>query len=167
MAKSAATTVAGYLEELPPDRQKIMKAVRAAVKKRLPKGFEEGMDFGMITYYVPKSVLAETYNGHPLMYAAMAAQKYYCVVYLMTANQATPIGKKLAADFAAEGKKLNMGGSCVRFTSLDDISLDAIGNAVAAVPMKKWVEIYEQSRLTTKAGAKKAASKTAAREKAS
>ena len=40
------------------------------------------MQYGMITYIVPLSVLADTYNGQPLMYVALASQKRYMSLYL-------------------------------------------------------------------------------------
>ena len=171
MPRSSATTVSAYIAELPPERRKVVKTVRDALKKRLPKGFVEEMGYGVICYNVPKSVLAETYNGLPLMYAGMAAQKNYCVIYLMTASAGTPAGKRMAAEFAAAGKKLKMGGSCVRFTSLEDISLEALGNALAATSVDDYVALYHKSRLQTVAGRKKAggtvvAKKTTAPRKA-
>lgn len=159
MASSSAKTVAAYLDELPEERRKVISKVRAHVRKRLPKGYDETMAFGMINYIVPKSVVPETYNGQPLCYAAIAAQKNHFAVYLMNAYVGTPVGTKLAAEFKAAGKKLDMGKSCVRFKSLDDISLDAIGNAIAATPVDAYVALYEQARLQTKTGAKKAAAK--------
>lgn len=37
------TTVKQYLDSLPDDRRKAIKAVRAAVNKALPKGYKEGI----------------------------------------------------------------------------------------------------------------------------
>ena len=83
MVSSAAKTVDGYLRELPADRREVISRVRTVVRKHLPRGYEESMGFGMITWSVPLSRLAETYNKQPLMYAALAAQKNFNAIYLM------------------------------------------------------------------------------------
>ncbi len=45
--------------------------------------------------------------------------------------------------WAASGKKLNMGKSCVRFKKLDDVPLKVIGEAIRRVPAKKFIDHYE------------------------
>jgi hypothetical protein len=75
MARSSATTVEAYLAELPDDRRDTVAAVRQVVLDHLPEGYQERMNWGMISYEVPLERYPETYNGQPLMYAALAAQK--------------------------------------------------------------------------------------------
>lgn len=148
----AATTVAEYLNALPADRRAVVSAARDIVKKQLPAGYEELVGYGMIMWSVPLSVLPDTYNGHPLCYVALAAQKNYYSLYLMAATGGGPIAEALAAGFKKAGKKLDMGKSCVRFKSLDDLPLDVIGRSVASVPMEKWIEVYHASRKKTRSG---------------
>ena len=124
MAMSKAKTVADYLDEMSNDQRTSIKKVRAVLRKRLPKGYAETMDFGMITYNVPLSRYPDTYNGHPLMYAALAAQKNYCAVYLMGIYGGGTTAKAFKDAFASAGKKLDMGKSCVRFKSVDDLVLE-------------------------------------------
>src|SRR5688572_28219265 len=81
--KSSAKTVAEYLKSLEPERRKAIEAVRKVILKNLPKGFEEAMSFGAISYQVPLKTLPNTYNGQPLCYAALASQKNFMTVYLM------------------------------------------------------------------------------------
>jgi hypothetical protein len=52
----------------------------------------------------------------------------------------------------AAGKKLDMGKCCVHFESPDDLPLAAIGKLISAISSEKWIAMYEQSRLRTKAG---------------
>ncbi len=141
-----AKTPEEYLKKLPEDRRKALQAVRKVILKNLPEGYEEGAGFGMITYTVPKKVLPETYNGLPLCYAALASQKNYMSVYLMSIYGHKGTEKWFRDAFAAAGKKLDCGKSCVRFKKLEDLPLEVIGEAVARIPMKKWIEIYHQSR---------------------
>src|SRR5262245_11984452 len=139
--QAKATTVTEYLDALPEDRRSAIKAVRAVIKKNIPKGYEEGMEFGYISWTVPLAVYPDTYNGQPLCYAALASQKSHMALYLMCAYADGPLKKKLEAGFKAAGKKLDMGKACVRFRKLDDLPLDVIGEIAGAVPMKRYVEL--------------------------
>ena len=141
MQAKRAKTVAEYIGSLPEDRRGAIKAVRAVVKKNLPAGYKEGIDYGFIGWTVPLSVYPDTYNGQPLCYAALANQKNHMALYLMAAYAEGPIKQRLVKGFRAAGKKLDMGKSCIRFRSLDDLPLDVIAEVAAALPMKKYVEI--------------------------
>ena len=87
-----------------------------------------------------------TYNGHPLCYAGLAAQKNHCAVYLMGVYGSVESGKKFAAAFAAAGKKLDMGKSCVRFKTAADLALDAVGDSIASMTPDAFIAMYERSR---------------------
>jgi hypothetical protein len=146
MAMSKAKTVAGYLKELPPDRRKAVSKVRNVIRKNLPKGYSEMMGYGMIMYGIPLSKYPNTYNKQPLCYAALAAQKNFNSLYMMTAYAPGNHKEKLIAAFKKVGKKLDMGKSCIHFKDPDDLPLDAIGELVSAIPPEKWIQIYESSR---------------------
>lgn len=164
MVSSAAKTVESYLAALPAGRRAIISAVRDVVRKNLPKGYVESMGFGMISYSVPLSRLADTYNKQPLMYAALAAQKNYCAIYLMGVYGDGTNAKRFKEGFERAGKRLDMGKSCVRFKTLDDLPLDVIGETIAAVPVDEYVAIYKRSRLQTKEGQRRAAKKSGAKK---
>ena len=144
MVTSRAATVPDYLAGLPADRRKTIAAVRSVIRKNLPKGYKEAMGYGMICYSVPLSRYPDTYNGQPLCYAALAAQKHYNAIYLMTVYGDAAETRAFKAAFKKAGKKLDMGKSCVRFKTADDLALDAIGNAIAAVPVKAFIARYER-----------------------
>ena len=146
MATSKAKTVAEYLDEQPDDRRKTLSTVRAVVRKHLPKGYRESMGYGMICYTVPIATYPDTYNGQPLCYAALAAQKQKCSLYLMNVYGDTATAKAFKEGFKKAGKKLDMGKSCVRFKTASDLPLDAIGQTIAATPMKEFIGQYERSR---------------------
>ena len=132
MVSSAAKTVDAYLKELPRDRRAAIAKVRALVKKHLPRGFVEGMGYGMITYSVPLKVFSDTYNGQPLGVIALASQKQYMALYL-SVYQDRALERWFRAAYKESGKKLDMGKSCVRFRTLDDLPLDVIAEAVRKV----------------------------------
>ena len=144
--QSDATTVEAYLAELEPDRKTSVSAVRDVILENLPDGYEEVMQYGMISYVVPTSILADTYNGQPLMYAALASQKRHISLYLTNVYGDEGSAAWFRKRYAESGKKLNMGKSCVRFRKLDDLPLDVVGEAIALTPMDEFLEIYRASR---------------------
>ena len=146
MARNTTKTVAEYLKSLEPDRRKAIEDVRAVIRRRLPKGYEELMTPTGITYAVPLARFPDTYNGQPLYYAALASQKNYCVLYLMTVYGHAPTEAKFRKAFKDAGKKLDMGKSCVRFKTVDDLALDAVGDVIASTPPDRYIAFYEQSR---------------------
>jgi len=150
--RSTAKTVPEYIAALPVAQQRVVRQLRAFVRKHLPKGYKEMMGWGVITYAVPLTTLPDTYNGQPLCYAAIAAKKNSYTLYLMT-PYGNPAQKKWMADeFKKRGKKLNMGGSCLHLKSLDDIPLDVVGKVVASVPMDKYIAHYRETRKKTAKG---------------
>lgn len=146
MVKSNASTVAEYLAELPDERRAEVEAVRDVILARLPDGYVEVMDWGLITYSVPLEVSGPTYNKKPLMYAALAAQKNYYAVYLTTVMGDGE--ESFRARWAATGKKLDMGKSCVRFKRAADLPLDVIADEVARLSVEDFVEWHRKARAT-------------------
>jgi hypothetical protein len=146
MATSRVTTVADYLAALPPDRRKVLSAVRKTILDHLPRGYEEAIQYGMIGYHVPLARYPDTYNGQPLAIAALASQKMYMTLYLMSVYADAVARSWFEKAWRARGKKLDMGKSCIRFKSLDDVALDVIGEAIAKVPVEKFIECVEASR---------------------
>jgi hypothetical protein len=144
--KGAGKSVAEYLEELPEDRRKVVESVRRLIRKNLPKGYEEAIGFNMLCYQIPLEKYPDTYNKQPLGYVALAAQKNYVALYLMGAYS-DPVQRKTLEDaFAKAGKKMDMGKSCLRFKTLDDLPVDALGKVIASTPPNKFIELYERTR---------------------
>ena len=146
MVSSAAETVDEYLGELPDDRRAAIAEVRAAILDNLPEGYVETMNWGMITYEVPLETYPDTYNGKPLMYAALASQKKNMAVYLTNVYSDEETEKWFVERYRASGKKLDMGKSCVRFKSLDQLPLDLIGEVIARTPVDEFVGLVEAAR---------------------
>jgi hypothetical protein len=143
---SKASTVDEYLAELPDARRPIIEVVRRTVLDHVPPGIEEGMQYGMIGYLIPLSRYPETYNGQPLTLAALANQKRYISLYLMGISQDGPDASWFEQAWTDAGKKLQMGRSCVRFTKLEDVPLDVVGEAVARISVDEFIEQYERAR---------------------
>lgn len=156
--QSKATTVEQYLAELPDERQQAIQAVRKIILKNLDKDYEEGMQYGMIAYYVPHRVYPAGYHcdpNQPLTFAALASQKNYMSLYLMTIYGSSDKLKWFEQSWAKTGKKLDMGKSCIRFKKVEDLALAVIGEAIKRVAAKKYIEHCEAILKSRKKGAAK------------
>ena len=155
--QSKAATVEAYLAELPGDRREAISAIREVILKHLPNGYEEGMQWGMIGYYVPHTLYPAGYHcqpDEPLPIASLASQKNHMAFY----GFGLYIDEEQAGWFVEEwkkaGKKLDMGKSCVRFKKLDDVALKVIGKAIKRMPVKKYIGLYEKQLKANNAGKK-------------
>jgi len=148
--RSEAATVKQYLAELPEERRKAVEAVRQVILDNLPAGYEEVMNWGMITYQVPFDTYPDTYNGKPLMYAALASQKNYMSLYLTGTYLDEPARKNFVEQYGSTGKKLDMAKSCVRFKKLEDLPLPLIGKAIAAYDAAGFVARVKSLRKQAK-----------------
>ena len=146
MPRSSAATVDKYLRRLPPPQREVVSAVRDLIRRKLPRGYHEVMNWGMISYELPLERYPSTYNGQPLAYAGLAAQKNYFALYLNGAYADPKVHAALAAGFKKAGKKLDMGKSCVRFRSVDDLPLDVIADVIASTPPEKLIAMHEKAR---------------------
>lgn len=144
--RSEAATVKQYLAELPEERRRAIKTVRKTIRANLPSGYEEVMNWGMITYQVPLETYPDTYNGQPLMYAGLASQKNYMAVYLSAVYPDPQALEAFQEAYRATGKKLDMGKSCVRFKALEDLPLDLIGETIAGWSADEFVALTERMR---------------------
>ena len=157
---SKATTVTEYLAQLPDDRRTAIEAVRKVMKKNLPKGFEESMQYGMISYYVPHKIYPAGYHcdpKQPLPFAGLASQKNYMSVYLMCYMD-EQMDKSFRQAWAKSGKKLDMGKCCIRFKKVDDLALDVVAEAIGRLSTDEYIAIYERSITQAPARAKRARS---------
>lgn len=139
-----------YIASLPDGRREAVAAVRDVVRGSLPDGYEEGMQYGMIAWYVPLERLPDTYNGQPLGLAALANQKHYMSLYLNNVYGDPETEAWFRDRFAASGKHLDMGKSCVRFRRLDDLPLDVIGETIARADLDRFVERYREVRASSR-----------------
>lgn len=163
--KNKATTPAEYLASLPDDRRKALEAVRKVIRKNLPKGYAEGIQYGMLGYFVPHSVYPDGYHcdpKQPLPFASIASQKNHMGIYLMCIYSSPEREKWFRKAWTATGKKLDMGKSCVRFKKLEDVPLDVVGEAIRRVPVKDYIAQYEAVLKTV--GKRPAKKKTAAKK---
>lgn len=149
---SDATTVEDYLGTLPEDRRAALTAIRDTVNAHLDAGFEEGMEYGMVTWGVPLSRYPQTYNGKPLGVVSLASQKNHMALYLMCLYADDGLEEWFRQQYVDRGIKLDMGKSCVRFRSLDQVPLDVLAELLRRITPERHIARYEESRALTKKG---------------
>ena len=142
--QSKANTVKQYLNELPNDRKKAISIVRQTILKNLPDGYDEVINWGMITYEVPLETYPNTYNGKPLMYAALASQKNHMAVYLMGCYMVPEVRNEFEKAYNKSGKRFDAGKSCIRFKKIDDLPLDLLGKTIASMDVNEFIELVEK-----------------------
>jgi hypothetical protein len=145
-----------YIAGIPEPRRSAIQRVREVINAYLPDGYREGMAYGMIGWFIPLERYPDTYNGQPLGLVALANQKAYMSLYLNCVYGDATVETRFRERWAATGKKLDMGKSCVRFRALDDLALDVIGDTIARTDVASFIAAYEAARARTSAGRKAA-----------
>ncbi|MEE2888518.1 MAG: DUF1801 domain-containing protein [Planctomycetota bacterium] len=163
---SKPSSVKEYLAQLPEDRREAIEALRKVIRKNIDKKFEEGIQYGMPSYYLPHSVYPNGYHcdpKQPLPFASLSSRKGHIGLHLFCVYTDAELQDWFSSEWKKSGKKLDMGKSCVRVKTLDDVPLDVVGKLFKRVKAKDFVASYEASLsgFTTKkpAGKKKAAKK--------
>ena len=147
--QSSATTPDQYIAELPDDRREVMQKLRETVKKNLPKGFEEIMQYGMISYVVPHTIYPAGYHCKPtdaLPFLSIASQKNHIAFYHMGVYSKPELLKWFTEEYPKHAKgKLDMGKSCIRFKNPQNIPYDLLGELTTKISVDEWIEIYERA----------------------
>ncbi len=141
MPPRISPAVAAFLAAIPAERRAEFARVRDVVRRHLPKGYEEAVEGKLIIWQVPLAKYADTYNGKPLWYAALADGKTKLSLHLLGIYWSKELTQKVTDGFKAIGRKPDMGKGCIRFRKADDLPLDAIGEVVAALPMERYISI--------------------------
>ncbi|MHA2251962.1 MAG: DUF1801 domain-containing protein [Candidatus Kariarchaeaceae archaeon] len=147
--QSKAETVEEYLGELSVDRREILSKVREVVLDNLPDGYEEVMQYGMISYVIPLEVFPKTYNKQPLSYLSLASQKNHIALYMNNIYADKKLKEWFVKEYKASGKKLDMGKSCVRFKKLENLPLDVIAKTVTQTSTDEFITLYKHAKKTS------------------
>ncbi|MFO0946963.1 MAG: DUF1801 domain-containing protein [Planctomycetota bacterium] len=177
--RSSCKTVEEYLATLPEDRRSVLEVVRKVILANLGEGFEEGMQYGMIGYFVPHAVFPAGYHcdpRQPLPYLSLASQKNYMSLYLMCLYMDPSRERRFCEAWANAGKRLDMGKCCIRFKRVDDLALDVLADALRGISAAQHVEAYERAmeqnrdnkakraKSASKSGTSKRSTKTASKK---
>ncbi len=144
-----ASTVTEYLAALPADRREALNEVRRGINRALPPGYKEGIQFGMISWFVPLSTYPAGYGGNKkvaLPLISLASQKSYMALHMICFYGQPALREWFVAQYAKSGKKLDMGQGCLRFKTLPELALDVVAKTVARLPVKEYVAGYEAMR---------------------
>ena len=144
--KVKPTTVEEYLAEQSLERREALGEVRRVILKNLPLGYAEVMQYSMISYVIPLERYPKTYNKQPLAYLSLAAQKRYMSIYLMGVYCDRETESWFVQRYRASGKRLDMGKSCVRFRTLEDLPLDLVGEVISLTSVDNFIGLYEAAR---------------------
>ena len=147
--QSKSTTVAAYMQEVPEERRRVIEALRKVIKQRLPKGFEEQMNYGMIGYVVPHTLYPKGYHckpTDPLPFINIASQKNFIAIYHMGMYADPALLKWFTDAYAKQVKgKLDMGKSCLRFKKPEQVPVDLIGELASKMSPQAWIALYEKA----------------------
>lgn len=144
-----ATSPEDYINQVPEERQAALKKLRKIINKNLPKGFEEGIQYGMIGYYVPHSVYPDGYHCNPkepLPFMSFASQKNSINLYHSGIYSTKAIHDWFVSEYPKYSKlKLDMGKSCIRFKKVNQIPYELIGELSKKLTVQEWINIYESA----------------------
>lgn len=147
--QSSAVTPSEYLESLPEDRKEAMKKLKDIIEKNLPKGFEEGMSYGMMGWAVPHSTYPQGYHCDPklpLPFLSIASQKNFIAIYHMGVYADKNLYDWFIAEYPKHVKtKLDMGKSCIRFKKPETIPYELIGDLASKMTVQQWIDLYESA----------------------
>jgi len=148
-AQRGAATPDAYYAALPAERRPVMQALRKAIAKALPKGFEEAIGYGMPGWVVPLKTYPAGYHcapGTPLPFLSMASQKGSISVYHMGLYADPALLKWFQGECAKRlPKKLDMGKSCLRFKRPEDVPVDLIADLCRRMTPAQWIALYEST----------------------
>lgn len=146
---NTANSPEDYINQQPEERQIILSKLRKTINHNLPKGFEEGMQYGMIGYFVPHSIYPDGYRckpSEPLPFMTFASQKNSVNLYHIGLYSVQEMHDWFVAEYPKHSKrKLDIGKSCIRFNKMDDIPFELIGELCSKITVQEWIAIYEKN----------------------
>lgn len=106
---SKATTIGGYLKELPPERRAALGELRSLIRRIAPKT-KEAMKYGLPSF------------GE---LCALASQKNYMSLYVCESD--------IVKARLAELGKVSCGKGCIRFKRIEDLNLSAVESILCEI----------------------------------
>jgi len=144
------STPKDYIDQLPAERKKAVSKLRSTLRKHLPKGFKEEMNYNMLGYVVPHSIYPAGYHcntSQPLPFINVASQKNFVALYHMGLYADKKLLSWFTKSYAVKVEgKLDMGKSCIRFKKMDNIPYELIGELAGKMSPQDWIKLYEKSR---------------------
>lgn len=142
-----AKTIKEYLEMIPYERREPIQKLRSALQSHLPVGFSEELQYGMIAFVVPLTTYPKGYHAKkntPLPFISIASQKHTINLY----HGGIYNDSKLKMWFVKRyqtlfGRKPNMGQSCIRFKTVDDLTIQLVEELASKMTVEDVINFYE------------------------
>ncbi|WP_299798056.1 DUF1801 domain-containing protein [uncultured Maribacter sp.] len=138
-----------YIAQLTPERKAVIEKLRGIILQNLPNGFEEQLSYGMLGYVVPHSLNPAGYHVQPelpLPFINLASQKNFIALYHSGIYADPALMNWFKNEYPIHCKrKLDMGKSCVRFKSMDDIPYELIAELCTKMTPTEWISLYEKN----------------------
>lgn len=147
--KIVANSIEQYVNQLTPERKKVIETLRKLFKKNLPKGFKEELNYGMIGYVVPHTLYPNGYHCDPklpLPFMNIASQKNNISIYHLGIYANPDLLQWFQTEYQKAGVgKLDMGKSCIRFKNIDKIPYELLGELASKITVQQWIDLYEKN----------------------
>lgn len=144
-----AKTVDEYIAKVPSERTAAISKLRDTIRTNLPEGFEEGINYKMIGYYVPHNIYPKGYHcdpSLPLPFINIASQKNFVALYHSGIYADRMLSEWFINEYPKYVKtKLDMGKSCIRFKNVDHIPYELIGQLCQKMTVEDWIALYEKN----------------------
>lgn len=142
-------TIEEYIAQIPEERREGFRKLLEIVDSNLPMGFQQTMQYGMVTWCVPLETYPAGYHcakNTPLPFLSVASQKNFVAFYNMGIYAEPEILDWFVEEFPKHSKKkLDMGKSCIRFKKIEDITYDLLGELCQKITVNEWIAIYEKN----------------------
>ena len=140
-------TIDQWLYDIPEDRKEAVDKLRQLCKNNLPEGFEECINYNMLSYVVPKSIYPEGYHctpDIPLPFLSIGNQKNHIGFYHMGIYAMPELMQWFTSEYLKYAKyKLDIGKSCIRLKRMDDIPYKLFAELCKKISPKEWITAYE------------------------
>ena len=137
-----------YPDSLSSEKKEAINKIISVIQKKIPKGFNEQINYGIPSWVVPHLTYPKGYHCSPelpLPFLSLASRKNYIALYHMGIYANEDLMKWLKKEYPKHSKyKLDIGKSCIRFKRLDDIPFNLIGELLSKMTMKDWIKTYEK-----------------------
>lgn len=146
MIDAPAETVEQFLAALTPPRRDAAEALLETIRTHLPLGFEERMNYGMVTWALPLAragVAARGPGGGMLSLVSVADHGPYMALYLNCVERGGE--EAFYARWRATGTPLETGARAVRFRDRGELALEVVAEFVGAASAEAMVAAYERA----------------------
>jgi hypothetical protein len=140
--------IKAYLEQAHTPHQEALHTLRQTILANLPKGFEETMQYKMISYVVPHSMYPAGYHCKPsdaLPFISLASQKNFIALHHLGMYAMPELVAWFVAEYPKHSKtKLDMGKGCIRFKNPENIPYTLLAELFQKISLQDWIKCYEE-----------------------